>query len=90
MKDVPKAEESTDVKLTTFLKKFSGAKARRIVKKDTSTLNTVKSDSQSEKKQEKRCLKDFSWMTSTVEHMITTKNKKSQLFDAITVKPLGM
>ena len=45
IKNVPKAEHFMDVKLTTLLEEnFSGAKARRLVKKDKSVLNTVKID----------------------------------------------
>ena len=54
IKDVPKAEEFTDEKLTILLKeKFPGAKARRFIKKDKSVLNTVKIDFPSKKDQDK-------------------------------------
>ena len=51
IKDVPKAEEFTDLKLTTLLEeKFSGPKAESFIK---NVLNTVKIDFPSKKDQEK-------------------------------------
>ena len=61
MKELPKAEEFTDVKLTTLLEEiFPGAKARRFIKKDKSVLNIVKIDFPRKKNRKKHCPKDSS------------------------------
>ena len=61
VKVVLKAEEFTDVKLSTLLEEKSlGARAQRFIKKDKSVLNTVKIDFPSKKTRTNHCRKNSS------------------------------
>ena len=91
IKEVPKAEEFADVKLTTLLEeKFPGAKARRFIKTDKSILNTVKIDFPSKKDQDKTLSEGLLLNDQYFRAYEYNEEQKSQLLGVITAKSLGM